>query len=308
MSMPAPGNSILTPVLRRANWAVVASFVLTAGAATPTWAAFTLINPRAEVQIGGFPLGFTFKDDPFFARLDATAAAGELRAVSDLGTGQLRAFAEYNSYSPVSQVAGASLSWTFLNTGPGPITLPGGALSARVTSFFSQSTTLNNGSATNEFSALLYVTGQGGFGAAQVISSIELNSGLPPTVSHVSSASPSSSSVINSGGIGVVDATLSFQNALTLAPGASFSFLLDIDAGAQATGDWGAVTDAFRSANLSLRLPVGVSLDSPIPLAWVTTVPVPVPSMAWMLLASVGTLALGSRFRSRIDQREAKAA
>ena len=61
------------------------------------------------------------------------------------------------------------------------------------------------------------------------------------------------------------------MSAFTVAPGATFSIELFIGCLANASPGYSALVDASRSAQMSIVLPLGVTLASPIPLQWVTS-------------------------------------
>ncbi len=91
-----------------------------------------------------------------------------------------------------------------------------------------------------------------------------------------------------------------FSSGLDLLPGETMAIFMSVGASANVINLFGgagfsATTDYGHTARLSMALPAGVSLDSPVPLSWVTTaVPEPA-SWALMLGGVVGLAALRRR-------------
>jgi hypothetical protein len=87
----------------------------------------------------------------------------------------------------------------------------------------------------------------------------------------------------------------SFEAGLSLpgfaaAPGEVLRIPFSLQAGANGSGGWGALTDASQSAQLSMLVPVGVVVSSAQPPEWITAVPEP--ASTWLLLAGLAGLGL----------------
>ena len=270
--------------------------LLVALAAGPAAAQFMLLGDhRVFVQYAGPGLPNTVEFAPSFKEV----TVGNSYALGDLSSGILKA----SSFWPgtvsiaISQVANAGAQFRFQNMGLGDISFAAGALGMDVKATFTQ--ILGPGAVgvwDQTLNAVIQGSGPSFASSASVAYQYTGRGGPTDFFAVTTKDSPGSSSVIHTGTTSALDATLSFA-AFTLKPGeiASFTTQLTTSAWGSQLG-WGAFTDATHTAQLSLRLPAGVTLDSPLPLTWVTSVPEP--STGVILLAGLAGLAMRQRWRS----------
>lgn len=91
--------------------------------------------------------------------------------------------------------------------------------------------------------------------------------------------------------------------AITLAPEESVSIFYRLEVFAQSIGGM-AIADFSNTAQLSVVLPPGANLvaNTTVPLDWVTTAPVPVPSAVWLFLTGLAGL-MGWKRRDKHETR-----
>ena len=187
------------------------------------------------------------------------------------------------------QLSRPSVFFTFRHDGGGPITLPPGDIKVDVSATFSHVVgAVDSGFWAHQFQAGLASVLQ--TGQAGITSDFSQSAGAPPSGGASAISEQGFVSVIHHAGIGGLAGTLTFP-LVTLMPGELLNIYVALDAFALAAGSgWSAVTDASNTALLTMRLPAEVTLQSSIPLPWVTVVPEP--TTAWLLVAGVAAVVL----------------
>lgn len=287
---------IPVPRPRRVVRVLAAITLLTLPALARAQAAATLSLQQSSVSVtwGSNSAPLNLLTDPRHAEGTGT----DLYALSDLNTGTLRARAAVPPGGDDARSASTSFEILLRNTSTLDISLGAGALRASLDASFMQSLGVDSrGSAVNSYVASLSGFGAGVNGAASASYYFE-NAVRPgwPVAYDAFGGSPGFAST-GSAGPGGLMATLSLPG-FTLQPGDFMRVRLDVRAYAAvvnpgAAPGWSADTDASNSAYLSLRLPAGVAFESPLPLAWVSSVPEPAPLVLW----ATGMLALAWLWR-----------
>ncbi len=289
-----------------AVWACASAPLATGAQPLPPPAALAVTDSLVIIQYGGAGLGLQQATDPWFRDFSGGTVGGALYTSADLAGGVFRASAEALGGLPafplgVQQQASASFRMSLQNTGPGAIVLPAGWLRADVDAVFGRTFGgAGQGIATHQFTSTLGGSGAGlpaTGGAARLTYQVAVGPRVPPTEDLITTATAGFVTTVNSAGLGGVDGSLSFA-ALTLAPGSGLqvNFNLQVLAAAPSGAGWLALTDASNSAVLSMQLPAGVTLSSPVPLPWVTVVPEPAGGS--LLLAGLAGLGVLARVRS----------
>lgn len=248
----------------------------------------SLIQYTNVIEYGPSNAPPTRVEDP----LHAEATTTNTYALADLRLGLLRSSASQADQFGVSINATALTQVVFLNSGSYDIAFGAGAVSAAITANFVRSLGIDTaGAATNSFTAALngVAPGANGSAGASYVYEAANRPGWPIFLfSHGGSFGFESTGSANAAALAV---NLKFP-AFTLHPGDQLSIGLrmvsDAAAGSPSGLGWSAFTDAAHSAQLSMILPVGVTLSSPQPLAWVAQVPEPgVPVLMALGLAGI---------------------
>ncbi len=255
-----------------------------------------LVQGEVSVQTAGPGLPNAVQRDPWLVDLSRGSSYGR----AGLGPGLFQARAEWlpGYDSAITQVAYSAVDVTLQNTGLS--SLPIGPISVLFDASLAQSLGAGVGGTANTvigiLSASVGSTVQTAGATYQYFTVRDAGGPLRDGLT----AAPSGAG----GGAGsVLTATpSSFEAALglpgfSLGPGEQLRILFSLQALANGSGGWGALTDASQSAQLSLTVPAGTVVSSVQPLDWIT--PVPEPAPAWLWLAGLVALGLAARVRHR---------
>lgn len=258
----------------------------------------TEIDHRVYIQYGGGGVPVTTVFDPLFAE----ATAGGSHALADYSGGVFKGFAQHSSGGGVATIAYSGLEVKFKNVGAGAIAYGAGDIGISIDASFLRAaggccgsqndTTLiavlsgrtDGAPRIDGFARSTYQYGES-FGGS--FFDFDLT-GSTPGFTATGSADATSMSVF----LGFPAFTLASEQTLDI------NFSLQPSAFGGPLPGWEATTDAFDSAQLSMKLPAGVTLQSSVPLAWVTSAPVPEPAAIWLFVA--GLLGLWALARPRI--------
>ncbi len=260
---------------------VAAALLLAAGSAQPQ--VLSLLLGEASVQTAGPGLPNSVLRDPWLAEVTASTSYGR----ADLGSGRFQASAEWlPSYaSAVTQISYVAGDINLQNAGAVPLAL--GPISLLFDAAMTQHFDADDGGLAHFAIGILSASVGGTTQTARADLSYAARrdggafwDNLQPFTSGA-----------GGGMAGIVTATPgSFEAGLslpgfTLAPGQVLRVLFSLQIGASGDGGWGALVDATNSAQLSMQVPLGVSVVSPQPLAWISAVPEP--GRAALLLAGL---------------------
>jgi hypothetical protein len=274
---------------------------LTTSAATPAQAqgVLNLVTQQAAVQWGGSGLGQRQDIDPWLASGSGGTPGVGVAAESDLAAGTLRAVsADANNTGGVLAYAYGRFELLLQNISGVALRFAAGDVSATVHASFARGTAGDAfGSSINQMTASLI--GEGGLMSGAAGFSIGVAEDNRPGSPRVD-FNPRATAGFSAAGSGdasgvVVDLGLP---AFTIAPRGTLRLALNLTTAAHGYSPadlWSATTDAWNTAELSLRLPAGTTLTSPRPLAWVSVVPEP--ATALLSLLGLGLVTACARAR-----------
>lgn len=273
--------------------------------------------PAAAVQVFVQHGGVVTRVPPLLAE----ASGPDYMASADALMGEFKVYgAASDDYRVTGAIAGTERPYEFTNSTISQMTIPAGTpaiglfpplgLTAEVHAdvFAAPPASLSTGGTnrtTNDVQATFSVKILDGVGVgtflAQALYQESTEYNLDGTVKNFDASfrklqETNGASVVTSGGSGI-SVNMSFlMPTLVLDPGARMqvSFVL------AGTARDGSTVDAYNTAQLSLVLPYGVTLDndSGQPLAWVTNAPaVPEPQTYALLLAGLGMVGVAARLR-----------
>ena len=273
---------------------IIVGLVSAAGASAGV---LTEIEHRVYIQYGGGGVPVTTVFDPLFAE----ATAGGSHALADYAAGVFKGFAQHSSGGAVATIAYSGLEAKFKNVGAGAIAYGAGDIGISIDASFLRAAGGCCGSQ-NDTSLIAVLSGRtdgapriDGF-ARSTYQYVESSSPFPffdfdLTGTSGFTATGSADSTSMSVFLGFPAFMLASEQTLDI------NFSLQPGAFGGPLPGWEATTDAFNSAQLSMKLPAGVTLQSSVPLAWVTAAPVPEPAVIWLFAA--GLLGLWALARPR---------
>lgn len=254
-------------------------------ASLPAWSQLVLSSSRFQGTYGVRPQALNNLEDPH--RLLHADPRTELQA--DLASGVLRAWAYSGDAWGEQALAEVWLRVTLDNTGTEPLRFAPGALSAQFNARFERTLGPDaQGMAENSFLALLgaQINGSSLFGFSSML---VIQRDTRTLSGDLSVVRPSTAGGFSWGGVADANGVDLLFSAPEFVMPAGTQLWVDLRlsalaaAGTPAPADnWTALTDAAHSARLSLQLPAGVTLNSPVPLGWVSAVPEPGSALLWL--------------------------
>ncbi|NOV28365.1 hypothetical protein [Methylomonas sp. ZR1] len=262
----------------------------------------SLIASDVYVQYSGPGVANTLQHHPSVLSI----AVGGSMASADFGSGVFKASSAAADTGSQTTYAYTGMTATFKNTGAVNISFAAGAIDADIDAVFSRTIGSEaSGQAATVLSSALAGTYPGNnvpgvsvlyqYGASNSPSSPFFDFHFNPNAGFTGSGTADADKL--SANLAFPAFTLKPNDILTVNYSLNTWVVAGVGLGTPGSG-WSATSDATHTASISLQLPAGTLLNSPIALDWVKTAPVPLPPAIGLMLTGLAGIFGFTRQRS----------